>query len=213
VLFDNGERVELIPLGEGSPGPVAVDFGSPGMRRRRRGGHNEALGRAVGVGKWSPLSVLDGTAGLGRDSFILADLGCQVLMLESSPVVFALLEDGLKRARMADDRWLRQVSARLELRRADAVDWLSQPADHSVDVVYLDPMFPARRKSARVKKEMWLLQQLLDTPGQQPVLALALARSRRRVVVKRPAKAPPLEERAPAFAIPGKTVRFDVYLP
>ena len=192
---------------------MAVDFGSAGMRHRRRGGQNEALGRAVGVGKWPSLSVVDGTAGLGRDSFILADLGCRVLMLERSPVVFALLEDGLARARRADDPWLREVSARLDLLRMDAVDWLSQPAGEAVDVVYLDPMFPGRRKSARVKKEMWLFQQLLDDPDQAPVLDLALTRVQRRVVVKRPAKAPALEDRTPSFTIPGKTVRFDVYLP
>ena len=110
---------------------------------------------------------------------------------------------------LVGDPWLREVSARLKTLRVDTVHWLSQPAGETVDVVYLDPMFPARRKSARVKKEMWLLQHVLDTPAPQ----LALAKSRRRVVVKRPVKAPPLEGRSPAFAIPGKTVRFDVYLP
>ena len=212
LLSHDGERVELVALGKNSPGPVAVDFGNPGMRHRRRGGQNELLGRAVGVGKWSPLTVLDLTAGLGRDAFILADLGCQVRMLERSPVVHALLENGLQRALAGEDPWLLEVCGRMALEQGEAAEWLSGTQAEAVDVVYLDPMFPVRRKSARVKKDMWLFQQLLDRVDQQPLLDLALDVAAHRVVVKRPAKAPALEDRAPAFAIPGKTVRFDVYL-
>ena len=99
----------------------------------------------------------------------------------------------------------------MTLVRADAREWL---AGGSTDVVYLDPMFPSRRKSARVKKEMWLFQQLLEAGDtSEGLLDAALAAAGKRVVVKRPAKAPPLGDRTPAFQLPGKTVRFDVYLP
>jgi 16S rRNA (guanine1516-N2)-methyltransferase len=213
LLVDTGERLELLPQGKMAPGPIAVDFGAGGMRHRRRGGQNEPLGRAVGVGKCSPLFVVDATAGLGRDSFVLADLGCEVLMLEREPVIAALLRDGLRRASEGGDPWLTDVSSRLRLEQVDACEWLAAPADKPVDVVYLDPMFPQRHKSARVKKEMWLFQQLFSGGGSESLLQRALAQARRRVVVKRPARAMPLEDEAPAFTIPGKSVRFDVYLP
>ena len=212
LLCDSGERLQLVFTDADAPGPVSVDFGSAAMRRRRRGGHNETLGRAVGIRKLPGLTVVDATAGLGRDSFVLADLGCRVFMLERSPVVHALLKDGLARAMASDDAWLRAVAGRMSLVCVEAADWLAGAAP-AVDVVYLDPMFPTRRKSARVKKEMWAFQQLIDDHALLPVLDLALARASRRVVVKRPAKAPNLEERKPAFTLPGRTVRFDVYLP
>ncbi len=206
------QRLELLATGADAPGPVAVDFGDGGLRHRRRGGHNEPLGRAVGVHKWPQLSVVDATAGLGRDSFVLADLGCRLTLLEREPVVFALLRDGLRRGLASEDAWVREVCGRMTLLRADARDWLQ---GQSVDVVYLDPMFPTRRKSARVKKDMWLFQQLLDAADTSAgvLLEAALAAAARRVVVKRPAKAPTLDAREPAFQLPGKTVRFDVYLP
>ena len=141
-------------------GSLKVDFGAGKMRYRRRGGHNEPLGRAIGVGKRPQLRVVDATAGLGRDSFVLADLGCDVTMLERSPVAFALLRDGLQRAAASGDPWLQEVTARMRLHYVDSREWLASHPD-SADVVYLDPMFPARKKTARVKKEMWLFQHLV----------------------------------------------------
>ncbi|MEP5765323.1 MAG: class I SAM-dependent methyltransferase [Halieaceae bacterium] len=206
------DGLELQALGEKMPGAVRVDFGAGKMRHRRRGGHNEPLGRAVGVGKWDGLSVVDATAGLGRDSFVLADLGCQVTMLERSAVVFALLRDGLDRARRCGDAWLLAVVQRMSAHCADSSQWLAQQGDACCDVVLLDPMFPQRKKSARVKKEMWLFQQLLEADTPQPgLLEQALHSARRRVVVKRPARAEPLEGRQPDFELAGKAVRFDVY--
>jgi len=87
VLVVNGGCLSLQQTGRGAPGPVTVDFGSSAMRHRRRSGHNELLGRSVGVGKKSPLWVVDATAGLGRDSFVLADLGCEVTLCEREPVI------------------------------------------------------------------------------------------------------------------------------
>ena len=205
------ERLELVFTGPDAPGAVAVDFAEGRMRHRRRGGHNEPLGRAVGVGKWEDLSVADANAGLGRDGYVLADLGCRVTMMERSPAVFALLRDGLRRGLDGSDRQVAEACGRIRLEFGEAENLLD---GQRFDVVYLDPMFPSRRKSARVKKEMWLFQQLLaGEPASPELLEAALAAAERRVVVKRPASAPALTERQPAFAIPGKTVRFDVYLP
>ena len=202
--------LQLLP-GEPGMGPVAVDFGAGAMRHRRRGGHSEPLGRAVGVNKRPGLSVVDATAGLGRDSFVLADLGCAVSLVERSPLVFALLRDGISRAAGSDDPWLRQVAGRMALYLGDSASWLAG-LDSSPDVIYLDPMFPARKKSARVKKEMWLFQHLLTkTQDEAELLAQALSSASWRVVVKRPARAEPLNGEKPHHAIEGKTVRFDVY--
>jgi 16S rRNA (guanine1516-N2)-methyltransferase len=211
LLHLTPSRLELLPQGEAAPGPIAVDFEDGRMQHRRRAGHNEPLGRAVGVGKWDDLLVADATAGLGRDSYVLADLGCRVTMMEQSPAVFALLRDGLERGRASEDKRVAAACGRMLLERGAAESLLEAA---SYDVVYLDPMFPARHKSARVKKEMWLFQQLADTRVPAPgLLDAALKAASRRVVVKRPARAAPLGERKPAFEIPGKTVRFDVYLP
>ena len=91
------------------PGPVTVDFGSDEMRHRRRSGHNELLGKAVGVSNKRQLQVLDATAGLGRDSFVLADMGCAVSLCEREAVVAAMLARGLEIARAGGDDWLLQV--------------------------------------------------------------------------------------------------------
>ncbi len=195
--------------------PIEVDFGAAGMRHRRRGGQNELLGRAVGIGKKNPLRVLDATAGLGRDSFVLADLGCAVTLAEREPVVAALLRSGLARAAHSADAWLRQVVGRMELVEGD-VRALDAGTLQQQDVIYLDPMFPPRDKSAAVKKEMALFQALFSQPAANgdadALLAWALCAPVRRVVVKRPLKAAPLAGRPPSHAIRGKAVRYDVYV-
>lgn len=211
LLEDGAEGLWIKPQGAQASGPVNVDFGSAAMRHRRRAGHIELLGRAAGAGKREDLHVVDATAGLGRDSFVLADSGCRVTLIEKSPLVHALLRDGLARAGGSDDSWLRDVAARMQLVHADARDWLRERSS-PVDVIYLDPMFPTRNKSARVKKEMWLFQNMLDAePMAADLLPLALESAKYRVVVKRPLKAEPLAGSKPGFSLKGKAVRFDVY--
>ena len=211
VVGEDGLSVQR--PGTGGPGPVRVDFGSAGMRHRRGSGHNELLGRAVGVGKAPALRVLDATAGLGRDSFVLADLGCEVLMCERDPLVAALLASGLDRGLVSGDPWLESVLARMRLWQGDTA---SLPAEEvaGIDVIYLDPMFPVRRKRAAVKKEMDLFQLLLagqaDDAGE--LLAWSLERDVARVVVKRPSKAENLAHCKPSHVIAGRAVRYDVYV-
>jgi 16S rRNA (guanine1516-N2)-methyltransferase len=211
LLLQTVLGLQLQQVGAKAAGPVMVDFGAGNMRRRRRGGHNEPLGKAVGIGRREGLKLIDATAGLGRDSFVLADLGCEVTLLECSPIAFALLRDGIQRARHTEDPWLREVAERMHLHHTDSIAWLANTSQE-FDVVYLDPMFPSRKKSARVKKEMWLFQQLIGHgPGEAALLEQALKTAQWRVVVKRPAKAPSLQGPRPHHAITGKTVRFDVY--
>ena len=215
VLFVSGGSLFLQQTGRAAPGPVAVEFGSSAMRHRRRSGHNELLGKAVGVAKKSQLRVLDATAGLGRDSFILADLGCDVILCERDPVIVELLCWGMNAATARGDQWLVDVLARMRLHPGDARQ-LAADNRQGVYVIYLDPMFPQRTKSAAVKKEMALFQLLLDSGAARhdadELLLWALQQDVARVVVKRPPRAPNLAQQQPSHCISGKAVRYDVYV-
>lgn len=211
VLIVSAGALALQQVGRNAPGPVKVDFGAGAMRHRRRGGHNELLGKAVGVNR-RPGLVIDATAGLGRDAFVLADLGCHVALCERDPVVFEMLRAGLEAARVSGDEWLVSVVKRMSLHGEDARR-LAADVLARADVIYLDPMFSQRSKSAAVKKEMALFQQLLepfeDDAGE--LLSWALAQDVARVVVKRPSRAEPLAGIPPSHQLSGKAVRFDVY--
>ena len=215
VLLVDGYHRSVLRTGKGAPGAVAVDFGNPAMRHRRASGQREMLGRAVGQGKKSPLLILDATAGLGRDAFVLADLGCDVILCERQPVIAELLRAGLQVAAHSGDAWLISVVQRMQLCQGDA----RQPGAGQIvgiDVIYLDPMFPPRSKSAAVKKEMALFQHLLedvtDPYDADALLQWALQQAAARVVVKRPARAPALAALQPSHCIVGKSVRYDVYV-
>ncbi len=212
-LVVTADRLELRTAGPHAPGPVFVDFvgGAVGHRHRFGGGRGQPLARAVGLKAGAIPTVLDATAGLGRDAFVLADLGCSVRLVERSPVIAALLRDGLRRA--AAEPELAPIVDRMTLIEGDAKTYLATLADTDrPDVVYLDPMYPHRTKSALVKKEMRVFRAVVgedpDAPG---LLAAALTCARRRVVVKRPRLAPSLEGPKPTTVIEGKTTRFDVY--
>jgi len=215
VLVVSGQALYLQQTGIGAPGPVGVNFGSAGMRHRSRSGTSELLGKAVGHGKKIPLRVLDATAGLGRDAFILADLGCEVVMCEREPVILQMLHCGLQSAANSSDIWLSGVVQRMRLCSQDA-RYLSAKEIQGMDVIYLDPMFPQRAKSAAVKKEMALFQMLLersaDPQDADALLVWALQQNTARVVVKRPSKAPNLATLKPSHCIEGKSVRYDVYV-
>ncbi len=207
------DGLALLQTGPGAPGPVRIDFGSAAMRHRRRAGHNELLGRAVGWRRERSLRVLDATAGLARDAFVLADLGCEVRLCERHPAIAALLQDALTRAAADDDPWLRERAARMQLLPGDAREGRGA---RDVDVICLDPMFPERRKSAAVKKEMALFHLLLGVPEDESdgaeLLHWALQQDVARVVVKRPPRAPLLGGRKPSHQLGGKAVRFDVHV-
>ena len=215
LLVLTSDWLELRELGPHAPGPVYVDFvaGAAAHLRRFGGGRNQPLARAVGLkGNAAPV-VVDATAGLGRDAFVLACLGCTVQLLERSPIMAALLHDGLRRARQ-DSELGSLVAARLSLELADGQDWLRRLApERQPDVIYLDPMYPHRRKTALVGKEMRLLRQVAGADPDAPaLLEAALGCARRRVVVKRPRLAPPLVGPPPTLHITAPNTRFDVYL-
>lgn len=155
--------------------------------------------------------VADATAGLGTDSFLLAAAGWEVHLFESDPVIAALLIDACERARQ--DPHLADIAARMHPVSGDSIVVLPTLRG-AVDVVYLDPMFPERTKSAAVKKKFQLLH-LLERPcaNQEELLSAALAAEPRKVVVKRPIKGPYLAGVTPSHSLKGKAVRFDCIVP
>lgn len=227
VVDDLG--VSLQQLGKNAPGPVRCDFVAGAAKHRRLfgGGRGQDIAKAVGLKhKGFKPKILDLTAGLGRDSFVLASLGASLLMLERHPIVFALLEDGLSRAREhvldrvlgeTDQEELADILSRISAIGEGAETYLRRLDERSKpDIIYIDPMFPTREKSSKVKKEMQLFHQLVGTDDDSSeLLPLALEKAKYRVVVKRPAHAPFLAEHLkqiqPGYSLKGKSTRFDVY--
>jgi len=221
ILVLGNEGLVLYAVGLlGNGVSINADFhgASPTYRRKKGGGKSQMIAKAVGVKGGRHPSVLDATAGLGKDAFVLAGLGCRVTLLERVPVLHALLEDALIRARQFDlskDSDLPDVLDRMTLIQMDALDYMNERAmEARTEVVYLDPMFPPRKKSAKVKKEMQVLHRLLDvdSDGADALLVSALKFAQNRVVVKRPRIAPDLSGPAPSYILEGKRNRFDVYV-
>lgn len=159
----------------------------------------------------APLAV-DATAGLGEDSLLLAAAGFKVRMFERNPVMAALLDDALRRA--AADPQLAAIVARMKLDCGDSIAALERMGEgegSSPSVIYLDPMFPARQKSAAVKKKFQLLHHL-EAPcdDAEALLQAALSAHPRKVIIKRPPKGPWLADVKPSYSLAGKAVRYDV---
>ncbi|NPA72867.1 MAG: class I SAM-dependent methyltransferase [Gammaproteobacteria bacterium] len=203
-------------------GAVYIDFmgGKKAHRRQFGGGKGQPLIRAMGKLKEGALpSVIDATAGMGGDSFVIASQGFKVHMLERSVAVAALLEDaiqrGLTQANELADPELIKIMQNLTLTQGDSADYLStqQPV---VDVIYMDPMYPEKKKKAATKKEMKALQDLVgpDRDSERLLLA-ALNTARYRVVVKRPKGAPIIQCEQPGLVpsaeIASPNTRYDIY--
>ena len=206
------EGLQLTALGEGAPGPVRIDFvgGAVAHRRQFGGGAGQMIAKAVGIQPGVRPTVLDATAGLGKDAFVLAEIGCEVTLIERQPVIAALLADGLQRA--AGDPGVQPIIARMTLIDGDAISAMLSWTAGIPEVIYLDPMFPHRDKSALVKKEMRVFRDIVGADDDAPaLLAAALALASHRVVVKRPRKAPAVAGPHPGFALEGKSSRYDIY--
>ncbi|WP_280568593.1 class I SAM-dependent methyltransferase [Chromohalobacter sp. 296-RDG] len=196
--------------------PIRVDFAAGKVAHRRRfgGGRGQLIAKACGLAHGVTPSIVDATAGLGRDAFVLASLGAQVLLIERVAAIYALLEDGVRRAQADDEA--AEIVARMRVANGDAARELAPlVAHHDVapQVVHLDPMFPHRDKSALVKKEMRVFRELAGGDDDAPrLLEAALQVATHRVVVKRPRRALPLEGPAPDHVLEGKTSRYDLYV-
>ena len=192
---------------------LRCDFTTMLSRLRRDRLTHELLVRAARVRGVERPRAFDATAGLGEDSLLLAAMGFEVTLVEYDPVIAALLRDGLERA--ANNPQLEDIVARMHLVEGDSVGVLAGLTE-APDVIYLDPMFPAKRKDAATKKKLQLFQ-MLESPcsdeDAEALLRAALATRPRKVVVKRPLKGPNLAGLKPSSSLAGKVVRYDVYVP
>jgi 16S rRNA (guanine1516-N2)-methyltransferase len=191
---------------------IHIDFihGNSGYRRLHGGGIRQPLARAAGLKGGVRPTIVDATAGLGVDGFILAALGCRVIMIERSPVMGALLNDGLQRA--ASHPSTRDIAGRIQLLIGNSSEIITRLVDPPA-TIYLDPMYPHRHTSALNKKEMRIIRSLVgDDQDASALLETALGIATNRVVVKRPKGAPELGAGHPSHIVEMKNSRFDVYL-
>lgn len=211
LYFDKG-LLKLCQQNSDDIGDVWVDFakGKSAYRQKHQGKGKLPLSRACGIKQSHRPTIIDATAGLGQDAFVLAGLGCEVQCFEQQPILAALLADGISRAKNAET-WLVEIISRLKLVQGQAELLL---ASAKADIVYLDPMYPhtQNRKHAKVKKGMQMFRLFPGTTSNEKTLLKAALKSAiDRVVVKRPDWANPLAELAPSYVIPGKNHRYDVY--
>ncbi|RUM41082.1 MAG: hypothetical protein DSY80_09355 [Desulfocapsa sp.] len=185
-------------------GKLHIDFDAADLtyRKQHGGGIKQPLARAIGIKANIRPSILDATAGLGIDSYLLASFGCRVRMIERSPFLAALLNDALQR-----------IQCQNPLLLHGEAEALIAKAENRVDTIYLDPMYPPRGKSALNRQEMRIIRALVgDDDDADRVFLTALRHAAKRVVVKRPKAAPLLSGKRPSHVIKMKSSRFDVYM-
>ena len=191
---------------------LRVDFvnGPVGHRLRFGGGRGQALAKAMGLRAGKTPKIVDATAGLGRDSFLLASLGAQVTMIERSKKMYTLLAQGMDRASHEGSDF-QQIIGRMNLLYGDAKELLPEL---SADAVLIDPMHPPRKNSALVKLELRQVRQIVGPDDDAAdLIKVALGSAKKRVVLKWPAKADPIKGiHACSHQIIGKSVRYDVFM-
>lgn len=202
ILTFNAGKLSLLPYPVKGVKPITVDF--PLQRFKHNNPKDSLLAKAIGVSKKNRPVVIDATAGFAVDAVELFSYGCQMTLIERSPLMFALLEDGLRRSGLLN---------RVKLLEGDSSIILKNKEISVKDeVIYIDPMFPVRSKQALPKKEMQLLRKLIgDDEDAVHLLENALKCGARRVVLKRRRTDPTLFVDALHFSVEGKSVRFDVY--
>ncbi len=191
---------------------LRVDFVSGAVAHRLRfgGGRGQALAKAMGLRAGKTPMIVDATAGLGRDAFLLASLGAQVTLIERSEKMHALLADGMERAAQ-EGGVFREIMGRMTLLQGDAKELLP---DLAGEAVLIDPMHPPRKNSALVKRELRQVREIVGTDEDAvELMQTALKHARNRVVLKWPAKADPMEGiRTCSHQIMGKSTRYDVFM-
>jgi len=212
LLFYDTDILKLTNNFDQNTGPVWVDFnqGKSAYRQKHQGKGKLPISKACGIKHGERPTIIDATAGLGQDAFVLAGLGCNVLCIEQQPVLATLLADGLVRANEGDDR-IREIASRMKLVNGKAEEAL---VSNKAEVVYLDPMYPHQQqnKRAKVNKGMQLFRAFPGTSSDESTLMQAAFRAASdRVVVKRPDWALPLAQHKPTYQISSKTHRYDVY--
>ncbi|MDO7557306.1 MAG: class I SAM-dependent methyltransferase [Loktanella sp.] len=195
-----------------APAELRVDFvmGAVAHRLRFGGGRGQDIAKAMGFRNGNTPTIIDATAGLGRDSFLLASLGAHVTMIERSEKMHMLLEQGMERA-FNEGGQFREIIERMTLLKGDAKDIIPTL---TAEAILIDPMHPERKNSALVKQD---LRQVRDIVGSDEdaadLVRLAIMHAQKRVVLKWPAKADPIEGvQKCSHQILGKTTRYDVFM-
>lgn len=207
-LNKTSEHLELIDTTSPQFKPVYIDFlDEKFFRRQQQSGFSQHLARACGVTSSNKPFIVDATAGLATDTFILASLGCEIICIERNDLIAQLIIDALERAQKV----IPDVIARIHFIHGDAKKILKE-LNQQPNVIYLDPMYPHRNKTALVKKEMRILRELVgaDDDAEQ-LFEIAYQATKNRVVVKRHRLAKTIVEKKPTFSLTGKNCRFDVY--
>ena len=208
LLADPANNDDSLPMHRS----LRCDFVGGAVQHRLRfgGGRGQDLPKAAGFKPGINPHIIDATAGLGRDAFLLASLGATVTMIERSTEMHALLHDGMARALDAGGVTA-EIISRMKLIHGDAIQLLP---GLSAKIVLVDPMHPPRNKSALVKAEMRQIRAIVGIDDDQTrLMQTALAHASRRVVLKWPAKAAPMADIPPAsHQIIGKSVRYDVFM-
>jgi len=193
-------------------GELRVDFveGSVAHRLRFGGGRGQDLAKAMGLRAGKTPTIVDATAGLGRDSFLLASLGARVILIERSEQMHELLVQGMKRAAREGGQF-REIIGRMTLLKGDALDLIPELPS---EAILIDPMHPERKNSALVKQNLRQVREIVGTDDDAADLVqLAIKHARKRVVLKWPAKADPIEGvKKCTHQIIGKTTRYDVFM-
>ncbi len=200
---------EVLSWVDREAGHLLIDFNAPQLKWRfqRINRAQEPLLRALDWKSNDPKTVWDLTAGLGRDSLLLAHAGFEVVMHERNPILQQLLRLALEQFRKESE-----VGARLSLSSIDSLEAVKGGRELP-QLFYLDPMYPERKKSALVKKELRIIRHLVgDDPDSNTLLETLLDLEQYRIAVKRPQGAPYLGEIEPHHSIEAPNTRFDVYL-
>lgn len=190
---------------------IMVDFREMLPRLKQSNLQREMLVKAARIkGQPMPQTLIDATAGFGEDSLILAAAGFQVQLYEFDEVIAVLLKDGMERAMEIPE--LKDAVGRMKLVCGDSTEGMRK-LDFKPDIVLLDPMFPARQKSALIKKKFQLIQRL-ESPcsTEEQLLDAAVAADPKRIVIKRPLKGPYLADRKPSYSLDGKAIRYDCFV-
>ena len=190
-------------------GGLTVDIEPrPGEQHSYPAPKKDLLAQAVGK---KTISIVDATTGWAQDSLALFRMGYQLTCIERSAIMAALTQDGFER--LAQKDWVknRQLTPPTLL-IGNAIELLGKLPEKP-DCIYLDPMFPQKRKqSAATRKSMAILRDILgDDLDRQALFDAAMQASGRRVVVKSPDYAEPLGGK-PNESYQGKLLRYDVYL-
>jgi len=190
---------------------IMVDFTEMLPRLKKSNLEREMQIKAARIkGQPMPQKIIDATAGFGEDSIILAAAGFQVEMYEFDEIIALLLEDGLARAREIPE--LSAIVERMTLHKCDSIKGM-QNLDYLPDCILLDPMFPGRTKTAKIKKKFQLLQKL-ESPcsTEEELLDAAVKANPKRIIIKRPVKGPYLAGRKPSYSLEGKAIRYDCFV-